>query len=233
MVWVTGWPAIIGAAAVDFFPDVGTPQKRQMVAWDATTAYFEALLMRRALEEPASTHVLPNPAVLGLQALGTDKLPAMPEQKKHADPMMESGEAWIRKHDRAVRSAQHLLRSPQQGPQETTSSPSVPLSERLEARRRRSFYTATSEEQDASPQPDGPSSVGHGDLVQAPRDHTPETPILCDCGMSFLQVSGYCQVYGAEKCAVCDMCFEPCTFATSWHCKQCLFDLCSVNVFTE
>jgi len=134
--WVVGWPAVVGAAAIDFFPDAGTPQARYMVASDATAAYFEALLMRRAIEEPDAKYMLPSPAVLGLRALGTDMLPAMPDQKKCSLPLVGSGqgEAWIRQHDKAVRSAQHLLRSSSQDPPQKTSSQSVPLAAGLEAR---------------------------------------------------------------------------------------------------
>jgi len=136
--WVAGWPAVIGAAATDFFPDVATPQARGMVAQDAAAAYLEALLLRRAterqaIEEPDSRYMLPNPAALGIQALGTDRLPAMPDQKKHQIPTMGSGkgEAWTRKHDKVVRSTQHLLRGPSQDPQQTPASESVPRPQSL------------------------------------------------------------------------------------------------------
>jgi len=62
--------------------------------------------MRRAIEEPDAKYMLPSPAVPGLRALGTDMLPAMPDHKKCSLPLVGSGqgEAWIRQHDKAVRS---------------------------------------------------------------------------------------------------------------------------------
>jgi len=94
---VTGWLAVIEVAAIDFFSDVGTPLSRQLVASNATAAHFNALLMCRAIKESDSKCMLPNPALLDLQALGINTLPAMPDQKNYPFPTTGSGkeEAWL------------------------------------------------------------------------------------------------------------------------------------------
>jgi len=94
----------------------------------------------------------------------------------------------------------------------------VPLAAGLEARvsamrmSHRSSNTGTSEDQDASPQPDELPIVGYGVWVHAFRDPPEmtvcgefeqprqfETLLLCDCKPSLMQVLVYCQVYGAGR----------------------------------
>jgi len=76
--WVVQWPRVFGAAAVDFWPEVGAPAERHALAADASAAHLEAILVTRALYDSEAIGALPMPAVKGLRALGQSALPALP-----------------------------------------------------------------------------------------------------------------------------------------------------------
>lgn len=76
--WIVAWPAVLGAAAADFFEQAGTAAERRAVASATTAAHLEALLVSRALDSADSVDALPAPAVLGLRAIGQSTLPALP-----------------------------------------------------------------------------------------------------------------------------------------------------------
>lgn len=76
--WIVAWPAVLGAAAADFFEQAGTAAERRAVACTATAAHLEALLVSRALHSADSVDDLPAPAVLGLRAISQSTLPALP-----------------------------------------------------------------------------------------------------------------------------------------------------------
>mmetsp|Transcript_18997 Transcript_18997/g.44659 ORF Transcript_18997/g.44659 Transcript_18997/m.44659 type:complete len:350 (-) Transcript_18997:119-1168(-) len=76
--WVMAWPSVFGAAALEFWPEHGTPAERRCVAADASAAHLEALLISRALGDSEAAGALPMPALKGLRALGQSTLPALP-----------------------------------------------------------------------------------------------------------------------------------------------------------
>mmetsp|Transcript_104711 Transcript_104711/g.312768 ORF Transcript_104711/g.312768 Transcript_104711/m.312768 type:complete len:486 (-) Transcript_104711:157-1614(-) len=76
--WVVSWPSVFGAAAAEFWPEVGTPEERHSLAAAASAGHLEAILITRALIDSESIGALPNPALKGLRALGQSALPALP-----------------------------------------------------------------------------------------------------------------------------------------------------------
>jgi len=76
--WVVAWPAVIGAAATDFFPEVATAGERRVVANNAAAAHIEAMLLSHALRDTDAVGALPGAAVRGLHAIGQSSLPALP-----------------------------------------------------------------------------------------------------------------------------------------------------------
>lgn len=76
--WVVAWPSIFGAAAVDFWPDVGSGVERRLIASAAAHQKFEAVLIRRALGSTDVGSALPDTAVRGLKAIGQRTLPGLP-----------------------------------------------------------------------------------------------------------------------------------------------------------
>lgn len=60
--WGVAWPAVLGAAAVDFWPAVGTPLERHAVASAAAQSHLEALLASHAVAGVDPLKALP-PAV--------------------------------------------------------------------------------------------------------------------------------------------------------------------------
>eukprot|EP00927_Polykrikos_kofoidii_P067046 TRINITY_DN62583_c0_g1_i1.p1 TRINITY_DN62583_c0_g1~~TRINITY_DN62583_c0_g1_i1.p1 ORF type:complete len:416 (-),score=65.19 TRINITY_DN62583_c0_g1_i1:64-1311(-) len=76
--WVVSWPEVLGAAAADFWPDVGPAQERRRLATAAAAGHLEALLMSRALGNSQAFGALPEPAVKGLRAIGQSSVPALP-----------------------------------------------------------------------------------------------------------------------------------------------------------
>lgn len=96
--WVVAWPSVFGAAAVDFWPEVGTPEERRALAADASASHLEAILITRALQDSEAIGALPNPAVKGLRAMGQSALPALPTVSVNekallikSDPLKPSG----------------------------------------------------------------------------------------------------------------------------------------------
>ena len=76
--WVVVWPAVFGAAAAEFFPQVGTPDERRWVALETAASYLEALLLNRALSNAGAMGTLPEAAVKGLRAIKQTQVPALP-----------------------------------------------------------------------------------------------------------------------------------------------------------
>jgi len=76
--WVVAWPSVFGAAAVDFWPEVGSPEERRMIASEAASAHLEAILIRVALSDSDAVGALPASAIKGLSAIGQRTLPAIP-----------------------------------------------------------------------------------------------------------------------------------------------------------
>jgi len=83
--WVVAWPSIFGAAAVDFWPEVGPAIERRSVASDAATAHLEAILIRTALGNADTPYALPACAMRGLKAIGQSALPAIPTVSTETD----------------------------------------------------------------------------------------------------------------------------------------------------
>lgn len=77
--WVLAWPAVFGAAAADFWPEIATPGERRKVASEACAAHLESMLMRTALGANDGVGLLPMPAVRALKATGLESLPCLPE----------------------------------------------------------------------------------------------------------------------------------------------------------
>jgi len=88
--WVVAWPGVIGAAAADFWEEIGTPITRRAVASAATAAHLEALLVKRALGNSDVADALPAPAVLGLRAIGQSTLPALPARALPSQAQLEA-----------------------------------------------------------------------------------------------------------------------------------------------
>ena len=77
--WVVAWPAVIGAAAVHFWPDCdGEPIERHAIASVACAAHLQQLLKERSLENTSGRGTLPAPVVLGLRAIERTSLPGLP-----------------------------------------------------------------------------------------------------------------------------------------------------------
>jgi len=76
--WVVAWPSVFGAAAADFWPEIGEAAERRLVAYNAAAAHLEAILIRHALADENAVGMLPACAVRGLRAIGQSALPALP-----------------------------------------------------------------------------------------------------------------------------------------------------------
>lgn len=75
--WVVDWPEVLGAAAVELFA-VGTHTERWRCALECCSGHFEAMVMRAALSDFCDPSCgMPEPAVLGLRAIGQSYLPAL------------------------------------------------------------------------------------------------------------------------------------------------------------
>ena len=69
------WPAVLGAAAADFWPHVATPLERRAVAHDATKGHLNALFAAHATEGTDLLASLPAPVAVAAvaAALGRDR----------------------------------------------------------------------------------------------------------------------------------------------------------------
>eukprot|EP00929_Paragymnodinium_shiwhaense_P025967 TRINITY_DN15559_c0_g1_i1.p1 TRINITY_DN15559_c0_g1~~TRINITY_DN15559_c0_g1_i1.p1 ORF type:complete len:386 (-),score=59.00 TRINITY_DN15559_c0_g1_i1:766-1923(-) len=76
--WAVAWPLIMGAAAADFFPDVGSPEARRALAFDGAAGHMESLLAVRSLSNIDAVGALPEAAVLGMRAAGQKAVAALP-----------------------------------------------------------------------------------------------------------------------------------------------------------
>ena len=73
--WGVAWPAVLGAAAADFWPHVATPLERRAVAHDATKGHLNALFAAHATEGTDLLASLPAPVAVAAvaAALGRDR----------------------------------------------------------------------------------------------------------------------------------------------------------------
>ena len=73
--WGVAWPAVLGAAAADFWPHVATPLERRAVAHDATKGHLNALFAAHATEGTDLLVSLPAPVAVAAvaAALGRDR----------------------------------------------------------------------------------------------------------------------------------------------------------------
>jgi hypothetical protein len=49
--WVVAWPAVFGAAAADFWPEIATADELRCVAAQVCAAHLEAIMLKRALSD--------------------------------------------------------------------------------------------------------------------------------------------------------------------------------------
>ena len=72
--WGVAWPAVLGAAAADFWPHVATPLERRAVAHDATKGHLNALFAAHATE---GTDLLVSLSAASGATSSADHAPAM------------------------------------------------------------------------------------------------------------------------------------------------------------
>ena len=75
--WGVAWPAVLGAAAADFWPFMATSLERRAVAHAATKRHLEALLAAHTTDGKDPMASLPAPVVAAAEAV-RGGLPSMP-----------------------------------------------------------------------------------------------------------------------------------------------------------
>lgn len=234
--WVVAWPGVFGAAASDFWPGVGSAIERRAVATTAAAAHLESILASTALDQPDVRAALPEPAILGLRAIGQSTLPALPSLTFGID---------------LATSLSLVSSSPPRPTGRLNKSVSTPVVARTELE---SPYHSPQNEQavgllaaptpapgspplHTSPPPEKPSPaakpanmptsviglVAVGVSASAASELAPCCK-LCDGSL----VCFFSGPYDNNQQALCDECFEPVGLAEAkfWHCRRCKYDLC-------
>lgn len=220
--WVVAWPGVIGAAAADFWEEIGTPMTRRAVASAATAAHLEALLVKRALGNSDVADALPAPAVLGLRAIGQSTLPALPARALPSQAQLEAAKRLSLESEKG-KSAEVWqpppLPSNSVGPQVPVLPAAAPSS--------------------SSSAPVAPvKSVEDIEVCKTSPGaslHKAESVACTECGGLMAAMEKSPEAYGSSL-IICDRCHSLCgpkTVQTSkeevdlfWHCSSCQYDLC-------
>mmetsp|Transcript_56361 Transcript_56361/g.104272 ORF Transcript_56361/g.104272 Transcript_56361/m.104272 type:complete len:332 (+) Transcript_56361:157-1152(+) len=246
--WVVQWPNVLGAAAAEFWPQVGTAIERRAVAMEAGAAHLEALLLSTALAEDEGT--LPRPAVLALEALGQTFLPALPAVDLNE---LGLGAFDFTRPDFGLVTEVSDLEKPPPPPRPDTSSSSLPAAGEMykqvdsvdEGGSTGSAVSGVSTTSGGS----GVSSKASVSQVQSQSTGHNQVCKRCDeCSGELQRHSRADEVY-TQSLAVCDSCYEPCGLeslqagaepgeqldpsVTFWHCHRCKFDLCEACASDE
>lgn len=206
--WVVAWPTVFGAAAVDFWPEVGSPAERRMVAADAAAQHLEAILIRAALNDSDAIGALPTSAIRGLRAIGQSTLPAIPTVGPESDV------------------PSFALRTSKSAP----GFAATPLFARnLQAGGQ--LPTAGQQQPDCEPQQGAPPLLQVGQAAAGGA----AAPCFQWGGFSWSWMQTATEAYGGTTTVVCDQCHELCgtdaplnaaRLAPFLHCAAERLDLC-------
>lgn len=225
--WVVSWPSVLGAAAVDFWPEVANPSQRRIVACDAGAAHLESLLISRAFRKGGQA--LPDAAMKGLRAIGQSTLPALPSVSVDADfnfLLPDGDDEDEEDPTRAALAAMIPWQSTRSQPggyskaaTETSGGNAKPPTAPLMKAPPPTYSQAAEQppvQAKAPPQRLSPPSCA-----------TPSAlPICRTCKLAMEKFSTSAEVYGPGISAVCDECNLD-VQAPFFHCAKCSGDLCS------
>lgn len=236
--WVVAWPSVFGAAAVDFWPEVGTSEERRLIAAEAASAHLEAILIRVALSDSDAVGALPASAIKGLSAIGQRTLPAIPTAGK--DGVVLTAPRCTGFSATPLFSKNHALRSDQQAAPAQIAPALAALAAPADPWATWSPPSLQGASKTTAPVPVPPQTEAAPPAPEARQvaSRASQPDLACPvCGKAAAWMSAVAEAYGEGHCAACDQCQELCGTdappnairpARFLHCAACRHDLCEV-----